>query len=101
MASVVIIEKGFIPSEINSKSYSLTELNDLTSSAIITDVKPFFASMQETDYPELNVIKNEKTSIAIEILPFRVRFTTIGLLGANAGIPGIGLQIIGINNYIL
>jgi hypothetical protein len=57
--------------------------------------------MQETDYPELNVIENEKTSIAIEVLPFRVRFTSIGLLGANAGIPGIGLQIIGINNYIL
>lgn len=36
-----------------------------------------------------------------EVLPFRVRFTTIGLAPANANVPGIGLQIIGINNYIL
>jgi hypothetical protein len=36
-----------------------------------------------------------------EVLPFRIRFTTIGLVGANANVPGIGLQIIGINNYIL
>jgi hypothetical protein len=28
-------------------------------------------------------------------------FTNIGIPPANAGIPGIGLQIIGINNYIL
>jgi hypothetical protein len=34
-------------------------------------------------------------------LPFRVMFTNIGIPPANAGIPGIGLQIIGINNYIL
>jgi hypothetical protein len=36
-----------------------------------------------------------------EVLPFRVRFTTIGLPGSNANIPGIGLQIIEVNNYIL
>jgi hypothetical protein len=36
-----------------------------------------------------------------EVLPFRIRFTTIGLAGPNANVPGIGLQIIGINNYIL
>lgn len=101
MASVVIIEKGFIPSEINSKSYPLTELNDLSNITTVTDVKPFFVFMKEKDYSELNVIENEKISIAIEILPFRVRFTSIGLLGTNAGVPGIGLQIIGINNYIL
>ena len=101
MASVAISDKSFIPSKIKSKNYPLTKLNDLSNLTTVTDIKPFFASIESRDYPELNVIANEKTSIAIEILPFRVRFTTIGLLGANAGIPGIGLQIIGVNNYIL
>jgi hypothetical protein len=36
-----------------------------------------------------------------EVLPFRIRFTTIGIPSAYSGVPGIGLQIIGINNYIL
>ena len=33
-----------------------------------------------------------------EVLPFRVMFTNIGL---SSLVPGIGLQVIGINNYIL
>lgn len=36
------------------------------------------------------------------ILPFRVRFTTIGLEGwSSTNPPGIGLQVIGVNNWIL
>jgi hypothetical protein len=82
MASVVISDKSFIPSKIKSKGYPVTKLDDINNT-------------------ELDILPNLRTSIASEILPFRVRFTNIGLLGATAGIPGIGLQIIGINNYIL
>jgi len=101
MASVVISDKGFVSSKIKSKNYPETKLDNIGNLATVTDIKNFIPSIKEKDYPELNVIANKKTSIAIEILPFRVRFTSIGLLAANAGIPGIGLQIIGINNYIL
>jgi hypothetical protein len=101
MASIVISDKGFIPSKIKSKNYSETKLDNIGNLTTVTDIKNFIPSIKEKDYPELNILPNGKTSIAIEILPFRVRFTNIGLLGASAGIPGIGLQIIGINNYIL
>jgi hypothetical protein len=58
-------------------------------------------TVKSVSYPIANVIPIT-TGIKInEVLPFRVRFTTIGLAGANANVPGIGLQIIGINNYIL
>jgi hypothetical protein len=36
------------------------------------------------------------------ILPFRVRFTTVGVSGFGPGNPApIGIAIVGINNYIL
>jgi hypothetical protein len=58
-------------------------------------------TVKSVSYPIANVIPVTRGIKINEILPFRVRFTTIGLAGANANVPGIGLQIIGINNYIL
>lgn len=36
-----------------------------------------------------------------EILPFRVRFSSIGIPGVQGLVPPIGIAIIGVNNYIL
>jgi hypothetical protein len=58
-------------------------------------------TLKSVSYPIANVIPVTRGIKINEVLPFRVRFTTIGLAGANANVPGIGLQIIGINNYIL
>ena len=52
-------------------------------------------------YPLSKIIYKTGLVKINEILPFRVKFTTIGIAPASAGVPGIGLQIIGINNYIL
>jgi len=101
MASVVISDKSLIPSKIKSKNYSVTKIDDIDNITIITDIDHNAEHIKEKNYAELDILPNLRTSIASEILPFRVRFTNIGLLGATAGIPGIGLQIIGINNYIL
>ena len=101
MASVVISDKSLIPSKIKSKNYSVTKVNEINNVAIVTGINYNSEHIVEKNYPELDILPNLKTSIAIEILPFRVRFTNIGLLGATAAIPGIGLQVIGINNYIL
>ena len=44
----------------------------------------------------------ENYAVIEEMLPFRIRFTHVGIEGFNPNaIPGIGLQIIGISNYIL
>lgn len=61
--------------------------------AIITKKKPINTKKIETDY---------KTVRINEILPFRVRFTAIGIEGISPGtVPPIPLQIIGFSNYIL
>jgi hypothetical protein len=101
MASVVISDKSLIPSKIKSKSYPVAKLDDISKIVIVTDIESSLTSITEKNCPELDILPNQRTSIATEILPFRVRFTNIGLLSASAGVPGIGLQIIGINNYIL
>jgi len=57
--------------------------------------------VNRANYPISDIIPITRNVKINEVLPFRVRFTTIGLPGSNASVPGIGLQIIGINNYIL
>jgi hypothetical protein len=58
-------------------------------------------SVNQTSYPISDIVPITRQVRISEVLPFRVRFTTIGLAGANANVPGIGLQIIEVNNYIL
>lgn len=49
-------------------------------------------SIETVNYPSIKIN---------EVLPFRIRFTEICIPSAYPGVPGIGLQIIGISNYIL
>ena len=49
--------------------------------------------MKTSDYPKVIKIN--------EILPFRVRFSAIGIPGAQGLVPPIGIAIIGVSNYIL
>jgi hypothetical protein len=68
---------------------------------IIDDTLQKARVIKEVDHPRTKIVPITRNVRINEVLPFRVRFTTIGLAGANANVPGIGLQIIGINNYIL
>lgn len=56
-----------------------------------------------TDRYSITKIVEPKRRVEIQdVLPFRVRFTTIGISGyGENNVPGIGLQIIGVSNYIL
>lgn len=101
MASVVISDKSLTSSRIKSKNYPIAKLDNLGNLATVTDIKDFLTFAKEKDYAVIDILPNQRTSMVDEILPFRVRFTNIGLLGAYANVPGIGLQIIEINNYIL
>lgn len=58
-------------------------------------------SVSTIDYPKTNVLPSTRLTKINEVLPFRIKLTNIGIPSAYSGIPGIGLQIIGINNYIL
>jgi hypothetical protein len=58
-------------------------------------------SVSAVDYPKTNVLSSARLTKINEVLPFRIKLTNIGIPSAYSSIPGIGLQIIGINNYIL
>ena len=72
------------------------------ASAVIIDTDNHKAKkVSSVGYPISKIIYNARAVKIEEVLPFRVRFTTIGIGPAYANVPGIGLQIIGVNNYIL
>ena len=55
------------------------------------------------DYPRIVLINDYPRTVLInEVLPFRVRFTSIGVEGySSTNPPPIPLQVIGYSNYIL
>ena len=72
------------------------------ASAIIIDTDSHKAKkVKSVGYPISQITYKVRAVKINEVLPFRVKFTTIGIGPAYANVPGIGLQIIGINNYIL
>ena len=73
----------------------------MASAVILDDTLQKARVIKDINHPITNIIPVTRGIRINEVLPFRVRFTTIGLAGANANVPGIGLQVIGINNYIL
>jgi hypothetical protein len=101
MAYVVISDKSLTSSKIKSKNYPVAKLDNVGNLATVTDIKNFLTSTKEKDYAIIDILPDQRTSIINQVLPFRVKFTNIGILGAYANIPGIGLQIIEVNNYIL
>jgi hypothetical protein len=54
------------------------------------DTKSTFITV---DKPKRIIYKN--------ILPFKVRFSSIGITGVSGLVPPIGIAVIGVNNYIL
>lgn len=54
------------------------------------------------DYSIFNLSELKRDVKINEVLPFRVRFTNIGInvYGPN-NVPPIGIAIVGLNNYIL
>lgn len=72
------------------------------ASAVIIDTDSHKAKkVNSVGYPISKIIYETRSVKINEVLPFRVRFTTVGIGSSYANVPGIGLQIIGINNYIL
>jgi len=73
------------------------------ASAVIVNTPPIITKfIDNVDYARTLITEGNRQVRINEVLPFRVRFTTIMVPGYNSNnIPGIGLQIIGISNYIL
>jgi hypothetical protein len=69
----------------------------------VTTLDPIRTSVKQTNYSKTNVKRIGATLAEIQgIYPFKVRFTDIGYPGISGNnAPGIGIAIIGFNNYIL
>jgi len=101
MTYIAITDKSLTSSKIKSKNYPKTSLKNIDNLATITDIRNSVENLIQKDYAKLEIRPDNREEIILELLPFRVRFQNIGLNIANANVPGIGLQVIGINNYIL
>lgn len=60
-------------------------------------------SIDQVDYSKVVKITDDQKIIRInQVLPFRVKFTSIKVEGASSSlVPPIPLQVIGFSNYIL
>lgn len=62
--------------------------------ASITFLNPASSAKFKTIDTPKNIIYNN-------VIPFRVRFSSIGIPGVAGLVPPIGIAVIGVNNYIL
>ena len=102
MAKAVIsdIKPGYLGSVVQT-SYSNTSVTGEAHSAKITDII-HDAKVTSISYPITTVRDIVYTAKAIDVIPFYVRFTDIGIAGYGPGNPApIGIAIIGVSNYIL
>lgn len=75
----------------------------MASVSIVEKSKNRLKRLKTIDYGIINVKRRGWSTVVVEEdLPFRVRFTNIGIeaYGRN-NVPGIGMQVIGFSNYIL
>lgn len=74
----------------------------MAKAVIIDDYRNRKTVAKSVNHP-ITQIKYSTTLTTVEsILPFRVRFTTIGIEGySSSNPPGIGIQVIGISNWII
>jgi hypothetical protein len=102
MAKAVIsdIKTGYLGSVVQT-SYSNTSVTGEAHSAKITDII-HDAKVTSIGYPITTVREIVYAAKAIDVIPFYVRFTDIGIAGYGPGNPApIGIAIIGVSNYIL
>jgi hypothetical protein len=72
------------------------------ATAIITDYNHNkVSSIYPVDYPRVEITPSVHSAVLKDVLPFRVKFTTIQIESILSNFPAIPFQIIGYSNYIL
>jgi hypothetical protein len=72
----------------------------MATAVIVEKQKQITKRVESSNYSISKIIYKRPHVSIDEVLPFRVKFTTIGI-EASRNFPGIGLQVIGVSNYIL
>jgi len=103
MAKAVIRPKvNGITKTITTSDYPNTSITGINHKSIISSESNITKTIETTSYPIVDLYQSPNLSTIINTLPFRVRFTTIGIDGySSTNVPPIGIAIIGFNNYIL
>ena len=74
----------------------------MATAVIIDDYRNRTTIPKSVNYPISQIQYSKRITLAQSVLPFRVRFTTIGIEGYSSNNPpGIGIQVIGYSNWIL
>ena len=74
----------------------------MASAVIIDDYRNRTTIPRAVDHPITQIRYSAPLTVINSILPFRVRFTTIGIEGySSTNPPGIGIQVIGYSNWII
>jgi hypothetical protein len=72
------------------------------ATAVITNYQPTkTAKIYQVDYPRVEVKDLTRLSVITDVLPFRVKFTSIQIESLSTNFPAIPFQVIGYSNYIL
>jgi hypothetical protein len=103
MATVVFTDSSVrtVKSVVDAEAKSLKVLPDKSFVNVI-DLDYNASKIESTNYPILKPRKSYQQTTAESILPFRIKFTSIGIEGYTANRPApIGIAVIGVNNYIL
>ena len=103
MAKVVLIDTPVANTKtIKSVDYPITKLANVDVNVRLDDITFNSQRLKAVDYPVTRFTDIQPTVKVSTILPFRVKFTNIGIesWGPN-NVPPIGIAVIGINNYIL
>ena len=102
MAAVVILDtQRFRKTKASVTDYPITDILDSTRDTEIT-YEAYFTDLESKSYSITTIEDSQYHSNIESVLPFRVRFENIGFLGYGPNNPApIGIAIIGFNNYIL
>lgn len=103
MAKAVIIDiKPGYTGSVKNTDYANSTVSGESHTAKITDII-HDAKTVTVDYVIAKAISESHTAKAIPILPFYVKFKTIGIEGqyGPSNPAPIGIAVIGTNNYIL
>lgn len=74
----------------------------MASAVIIDDYRKRVTIPKRVNHPISQIKNPTRVTTVNQVLPFRVRFTTIGIEGySSSNPPGIGLQVIGFSNWII
>jgi hypothetical protein len=106
MASAIILTKQKQQTKkIESSDFPISSLStkgNLTKS-ISTVSYGKTSNIFSADFPISTISENKRSAKIIDVLPFRIRFTSIMVPGYSYpnNVPPIGIAVIGFNNYIL